>query len=425
MTGVGLINIYATYIHNNSYGVFVENSIDLRNSILESEIYENDDFGVQILQSYVTFQGNKITDNLKGYIDFTTNNIPIFGGHIYNNSFVETSFRRSYFPHFYRHGVTQARPVIGNYHDFGDSYLMMALGESDIRIDTKDAIVDTTNASRFYPDISIYDFHDPMPPLVVGIFDDAMEKIVEGDFIRGLELMKEIIIDYPESEYAKFALSYLPNLQITIGSDINDILGFMNNLEIEDWLCEILEARGVLYLFNGFYPEAIEDFEAYKDIKGDTVEALFAELNIIYAQWLLSHGRAVKDIGSELSMSDIEYLSKRESLLSQIFNFDIDKKEEDDLPIITKLSAQNYPNPFNPETTISFALPDDGKVKVEVFNIRGQKVTTLLDESLLKGHHTVVWRGIDGAGKVVGSGVYLYKIQTEREIVTGRMVLLK
>ena len=129
---------------------------------------------------------------------------------------------------------------------------------------------------------------------------------------------------------------------------------------------------------------------------------------------------------SELSMSDLEYFSKRELLLSQILNFDIEKKEgQDDVPEILALSARNYPNPFNPETIISFALPNDGKVKVEVYNIRGQKVATILDDNLQKGHHSVVWKGVDGNGKAVGSGVYLYRIQTEREALTAKMVLMK
>ena len=77
----------------------------------------------------------------------------------------------------------------------------------------------------------------------------------------------------------------------------------------------------------------------------------------------------------------------------------------DDLPMVTELIG-NYPNPFNPSTNIKFSLKTDSKVSLMIYNIRGQKVRTLVNDNLQAGHHSVVWDGRDDSGKNVSSGVY-------------------
>ncbi|RMG28996.1 MAG: T9SS C-terminal target domain-containing protein [Methanobacteriota archaeon] len=87
---------------------------------------------------------------------------------------------------------------------------------------------------------------------------------------------------------------------------------------------------------------------------------------------------------------------------------------------------QNYPNPFNPTTTISFALPHASRITLQVFDITGRKIRTLMNGQLPAGTHQVVWDGRDDAGQLVGSGVYLYQLQTgEGFTQVKRMVLLK
>jgi hypothetical protein len=74
------------------------------------------------------------------------------------------------------------------------------------------------------------------------------------------------------------------------------------------------------------------------------------------------------------------------------------------------ISMQNYPNPFNPSTTIAYNMIEAGKVSIEVFNMKGQKVKTLVHETLPAGEHSVVWNGRNSNGKRVGSGIYFYKL---------------
>lgn len=72
---------------------------------------------------------------------------------------------------------------------------------------------------------------------------------------------------------------------------------------------------------------------------------------------------------------------------------------------------QNYPNPFNAVTTIQFDLPRAGQVRVEIFNVLGQRVRILVDEELQPGYKQVVWDGTDQSGNPVASGVYFYRLK--------------
>lgn len=87
---------------------------------------------------------------------------------------------------------------------------------------------------------------------------------------------------------------------------------------------------------------------------------------------------------------------------------------------------QNYPNPFNPSTSIPFALPSThGDIRLEIYNVIGQKVRTLMAGPLNSGFHTVVWNGMDDAGRSVGAGLYISILEAGEFTQTRKMLLLK
>ncbi len=86
---------------------------------------------------------------------------------------------------------------------------------------------------------------------------------------------------------------------------------------------------------------------------------------------------------------------------------------------------QNYPNPFNPTTVIEYALPKASEVKIQIYNILGQKVRNLVDESQEAGYKTIHWDGKDDHGNEVSSGVYFYRIEAGDFIKCKKMTLLK
>ncbi|MCI0329846.1 MAG: T9SS type A sorting domain-containing protein [candidate division Zixibacteria bacterium] len=87
--------------------------------------------------------------------------------------------------------------------------------------------------------------------------------------------------------------------------------------------------------------------------------------------------------------------------------------------------SQNYPNPFNANTQISFALPKAGKTTLEIFNILGQKVNTLVNEYMTAGYKIVNWDGRDERGSEVASGIYFYRLRSQDYLQTKRALLMK
>ncbi|HEX9007143.1 MAG TPA: FlgD immunoglobulin-like domain containing protein, partial [Bacteroidota bacterium] len=86
----------------------------------------------------------------------------------------------------------------------------------------------------------------------------------------------------------------------------------------------------------------------------------------------------------------------------------------------------NYPNPFNPSTTIAFRLPVDAPVSLEIYNILGQKVRTLLDNAPYgSGAWTVVWDGKNDAGALLPSGAYLCRLSSPAGTMTRKLAMMK
>ena len=87
---------------------------------------------------------------------------------------------------------------------------------------------------------------------------------------------------------------------------------------------------------------------------------------------------------------------------------------------------QNYPNPFNPTTSIRFELPRDKAVSLQIFDVSGRLVKTLVDnQHLSEGVHEMQWDGTNNAGSSVASGTYMYRLQFGNFAHTKTMVLLK
>jgi len=85
----------------------------------------------------------------------------------------------------------------------------------------------------------------------------------------------------------------------------------------------------------------------------------------------------------------------------------------------------NYPNPFNSTTIFRFSLPETEAVTLTIYNIRGQRVHTLVDKSLESGEHEVIWNGTNQAGQAVASGVYVARLRWQGEVKTRKVVVLR
>ena len=87
--------------------------------------------------------------------------------------------------------------------------------------------------------------------------------------------------------------------------------------------------------------------------------------------------------------------------------------------------AQNYPNPFNPTTQIDFTLPLEKDVKVVVYDLMGHRVKTLVNKTMTKGDHSVMWDGTNEVGQQVASGVYIYRLEAGNVVKSKKMTLIR
>ncbi|MDZ4181922.1 MAG: carboxypeptidase regulatory-like domain-containing protein [Candidatus Cloacimonadaceae bacterium] len=99
--------------------------------------------------------------------------------------------------------------------------------------------------------------------------------------------------------------------------------------------------------------------------------------------------------------------------------------EDDVIPVNATALNGNYPNPFNPETTISYAIKEAGAVCIEIYNVKGQLIRTLVNEHQNTGHYKVVFDGKDARGKAISSGIYFYRMKTDNFIDTKKMILMQ
>ena len=167
-----------------------------------------------------------------------------------------------------------------------------------------------------------------------------------------------------------------------------------------------------------YYAELDGMIPAYAN-PGDFIEDLGAGNGKLHLMFLddYYYGSSIQGVGDP--GGDMSYAT-----LNLDFNYA--SSPNDVVEVIPSDLGQNYPNPFNPTTTIDFEVYEAAKISIEIFNVRGQKVTTLIDEDYTPGDHSVIWDGTDNRGENVTSGVYLYKMKAGgRYTSTKKMILLK
>ena len=95
------------------------------------------------------------------------------------------------------------------------------------------------------------------------------------------------------------------------------------------------------------------------------------------------------------------------------------------MPARELVLEQNHPNPFNPRTSIRFYLPERGAIELDVYDVHGALVRHLARGDFDAGPHAVEWDGHDAHGEAVASGVYVYRLVSDRRAIAKKMVLLK
>ena len=236
--------------------------------------------------------------------------------------------------------------------------------------------------------------------------------IVQGDYTNTEKLYAYNKL-YEIGELFKEEDSYFTELQNAFNSIVE--------VETDTLLLKAFNQRAILCdVSKEEYLTAINKFENIIQQNPNREEAVYAEIDIITTALNIdTTNPGLGKIGSKyLVQGTSDYLSKLNGILQSKFGINTEEKEK----IIPKEYSlyQNYPNPFNPATTIKFDIPKDGLVSLEIYDILGRRITTLINENRSAGSFEQVFNASS-----LASGVYVYKLQAGDFISSKKMILLK
>ena len=247
----------------------------------------------------------------------------------------------------------------------------------------------------------------------------------ERDFEKVVEAYRYVVDNYPDSEYGFYCLLSLMTCRAK--QDKEDLeLSYLRLQEKEHRGGKIGKLATMMIpnslVVSGDPQAAIakcgETIQLYKDSDEQMVKQAWFEIGHIYMFAMNDRAKA-RQAFTELARRypTDEILEDADLLLDSFGCERLDRKgapQAGESLVVDYSLSQNYPNPGNPSATISFSLPQASHVSLEIYNLLGQKVRTLVEGAKEAGSHSVIWNGRDESGKVLSSGIYLYRLKTEQ-----------
>ncbi|RLC52904.1 MAG: hypothetical protein DRH79_04355 [Candidatus Cloacimonadota bacterium] len=427
----------------DNYGLFISNidqSAFSVYSLWNNEIHAND-YGIHLFNADVFIDSNYVYANYTHGILATSGSTSII-----EYSCIQDTEEDDDNPEIYL--VGDSYPVIDNrYNDIikGSDYAIYNADREPAGYKVRNNYWGTTKTSTikegFYPSTWDVGWDPYLISDTTGFYNSRSTNLFEmgldAEEAGQLQIAKEIYlqcIDESDIEVeAVWAASRLMNCV-----DPEDNFTYSDAQDIYEIIST--DNRAILSIFaqkqiincdrkNKDYQEAILKYEEMLTDSLSTIDSLLVQLNIVhtYFEAESSPGRGNLSFqNSDNSIQNHKHARQKEKTLLNLISYET-SGNADQIPIPNKaILYNNYPNPFNPETKISFAIPEESNVRISIYNIKGQRVKTLVNDHLERGIHEIIWRSKDNSGKSVASGVYFYKLEVENKIKgLKKMLLLK
>ncbi len=213
-----------------------------------------------------------------------------------------------------------------------------------------------------------------------------------------------------------------------VGGDTGTLNEWCLNVSVTDVVVasetpvlQVSQTQGSPELSWDYNPQAIEGFHVYRRAEGGNAVRLTEQ------PLRSDDGHLVfTDDTSEFAVGTKLYYSLRQVRNGGELGFgdEVEFTVTSVLPTVFAVH-DNYPNPFNPVTNIKFDLPRSTRVSLRIYDLGGRLVRTLVDENLARSTYTYQWDGTDNSGRRAASGVYYYRIETDRNTQTRKMMLVK
>jgi tetratricopeptide (TPR) repeat protein len=312
-----------------------------------------------------------------------------------------------------------------------DHYLLANLTPEDIAEVYNNTIIPDWVAApdRFYPDVSAFVFvpEPPEPPTSPqSLMNTGTEYFFQGEFSMAEDIMKQIVEAYPDSSITASAISYLYLIERATENDYAALREYLDLKIPFENMAPYLEKEAIktqCYLKEEDYLSAIQRLQLVINNPISVADSLFALIDQSYCLYkYASEGSKSLPKCNATTTSLESYMD----FLTKIGKPQHSIIQEATCPNPSKLLIQsNYPNPFNPSTIIDYTVPQDGCVKLIVYNLRGQKVKELVNGEHLAGNHKIIWTGTDTSGQLVSSGIYFIRVEQGGKSHVRKMMLLK
>lgn len=261
---------------------------------------------------------------------------------------------------------------------------------------------------------------------------DAMTLEEEESYIEAAEKYTSVIESYPNTKEAYLSMSKLPSVSKSANANLGNIVALYNSkLNDQTWEEKkfIKEMIIKTEMINENYSTAINLAEEAKIEAETSGEILCSEIEIAISEAMQNGGLIAGDNNTNSSVTAEKMTKKFEIMMNKVDDYtdelllgNNEENNENLASIPNNISLlQNYPNPFNPVTTIKFTLSNDiSNLKLQVYNIKGELVQTLINCNMKAGWHSA---NFDGSN--LSSGIYNYILSADSFTSMKRMLLVK
>jgi hypothetical protein len=456
VAGLSRITLDNVKIANNACtGLVIHNSLAL-NTLENVEIFQNAGSGIELRRAFLDINHSFIYFNSQfGISNLSRVKSTIRGNtQFHHNGFAEITarsvgffdFRTSWLPNYSVANPTVYKEFLSD-NEFSP-FLLMALGDRCFYIDVGALEVCYNNQNVeivFFPSNSHFNFTGTTCPdleIPHTLYYQAINHYLNKNLVDALDLVILILENHTDTIFAEYGIFLLAYINNAMGGSTDDFYTILdsaiwrtiNGGAIEpllydgviNWILANYCAYSTIHLPPNFFDNlfrAIFEVSAALHMVTEQYDAA-----VIYYELLISKYIQQQSAG-ELSVNDLlyqleyayvhymmynlyggtrrptrfpriaprtheEYLAIEKEILAKIFNLrNQDPEENETVPELFVFSASNFPNPFNPETSIAFTIPEDTDVSIVVYNVRGQRVRTLVNDSFERGHHNVIWNG--------------------------------
>ena len=436
-------------IYNNTYGLVISNNQAAISSgvVANNEVTQNS-MGVLLYNSNTKLAGNSILHNTRAGIHVIRESDPI----IKDSNVSYTEYNGSSRPEITLESdsypiIDDARNDI-NADGLGYSLYYVNAGTERIKqLVARNNYWGSTDAhqirSSIYP--LIWDVvYDPfclepntyIPYLEDNLFKQALQAEESGELAIAKQIYTSIVLTEPDSLYALQSLGRLNSLYAespNLLSELRNIYSLYALSCSDSILVASAQVRSVMLdRFDMQYLQAIQGYEDLLETSTTELDSLLCLLDIAYTlqdMYYYDQGKGTHT-GASYQANGIHVSSLKEARLTvdriwgEILNAS-DNTTILNAPVPTHMDVTNYPNPFNPTTTIAFSLPEEGVVKLSVYNIRGQLIKELINGSMPRGFHKVVWDGRDNRNRSVSSGLYFVRVDVGNTSKVKKIMMLK